>query len=224
MNNRFAGTYHAIVSTLVSRLPMLLPSALQRLEDQTTVALTIDDGPNPQGTIAALDALSVADLHATFFLTGAQAVASPALLREITARGHGIASHGYAHNDLFFSRADRVRRDLQRSLEVIEDACGIRPLWYRPPYGRLNPLHTSIPMALRCRLVLWSRMPRDFDTFQKGASLLSNLKSVRGGEILVLHDNSDTVGRLPALIHAFARVLRDRDLKAVPLPIQKESE
>jgi peptidoglycan-N-acetylglucosamine deacetylase len=215
---RFAGFYHTAISASVSLLPSLLPNALCRLPDSGSVAVTIDDGPNPAGTPAALKALAYTGMTATFFVTGAQAESCPSLLRAIVNQGHAIASHGYMHEDFFFANAEHLRQDVLRSLDVIEQRCGIRPQHYRPPYGRLNPFHTHIPDALGCDTVLWNRMPRDFDPKQKGASLLNNLRSVRGGDILVLHDNADTVGRLPGIIHALSRHLREKQLYTSALP------
>jgi peptidoglycan-N-acetylglucosamine deacetylase len=214
---RIARYYHAALSRSLSRLPVLLPAALRLLTDHTTVAITIDDGPTAKGTPAVLDALSQARVPGTFFLTGTEAERFPALVRDIVDHGHEVASHGYTHADMFLVSRDRLRDNVRRSLDVIERCCGVRPRWYRPPYGRINPFYVNIPSELGCELVLWSRMPRDFDNRQKGASLLQNLRSVRGGDIVVLHDNTGTRGRLPALIHALARYLSEKDLRAVLL-------
>lgn len=222
MNTRLAGIYHTAISTSVSLLPSLLPHALCRLDSVVGVAVTIDDGPNAVGTGAALEALAATGITAAFFVTGVQAERNPALLRSIAAHGHTIGSHGYVHEDFFFSGAGSLRADVKRSLDAIEQACGVRPRHYRPPYGRLNPFHAHVPLSLGCDIVLWSRMPRDFDARQKGAVLLSNLRSVRGGDILVLHDNASTVGRLPGIIHALSRHLHDQGLQPASLPERQE--
>ncbi|MCZ7555260.1 MAG: polysaccharide deacetylase family protein [Bacteroidia bacterium] len=214
---RLAGFYHAALSRSLSRLPALLPGAQHRLADTSAVAVTIDDGPTAKGTPPLLEALTQSGIAATFFFTGIEAERHPKLVRDVVAQGHEAASHGYTHDDLFFASRETVHRDMLRSLDAIEQCCGVRPRCYRPPYGRINPFHMDIATRLDCTLVLWSRMPRDFDTRQKGAALLENLRSVRGGDILVLHDNASTLGRLPALVHALARRLRETNLRAVRL-------
>jgi peptidoglycan-N-acetylglucosamine deacetylase len=221
MNVRITAMYHTALSATVSLLPTLLPYARCRLHDDDCVALTIDDGPSPEGTLAALDALDVHTIPATFFITGSRAKSCPGPLRAIAERGHELASHGFFHRNVMFVRADELRDDIRRSLDAIEEITGVRPVRYRPPYGRLNPLHADIPRSLGCEIVLWNRMPRDYNVSQRGATLLSNLRCTRGGDIVVLHDNSVTLRRLPGLIHAFARHLREHGLTAVPLPSLK---
>ena len=70
--------------------------ALERLDDER-VALTFDDGPDPDGTPGVLDALDAAGLKATFFMVGEQVKAAPALAGEVAKRGHEIALHGATH-------------------------------------------------------------------------------------------------------------------------------
>jgi peptidoglycan-N-acetylglucosamine deacetylase len=212
---RLAGYYHTALSSSLSRLPALLPGVQHRLADSGTVAVTIDDGPTAKGTPPLLDALAQTGIAATFFLTGTEAERHPELVKSIVALGHEVASHGYKHESMVLASAESLRSDVQRSLDAIERCCGVRPSRYRPPYGRINPFHLDILSQLGCSVVLWSRMPRDFDNRQKGADLLHNLRSVRGGDIVVLHDNAGTIGRLPALVHALARRLREKDLLAV---------
>src|ERR671938_1159831 len=70
--------------------------ALERVPDGAA-ALTFDDGPDPDGTPAVLDALDAAGAHATFFLVGEQLMRHHALAREAAARGHELALHGFEH-------------------------------------------------------------------------------------------------------------------------------
>src|SRR4051794_30497856 len=64
------------------------------------IALTFDDGPHPEGTPAVLDALDRAGARATFFLVGERVERAPHVAREIVARGHAVAIHGYRHRSL----------------------------------------------------------------------------------------------------------------------------
>jgi peptidoglycan/xylan/chitin deacetylase (PgdA/CDA1 family) len=60
------------------------------------VAITIDDGPDPEVTPAVLDQLDAAGARATFFCIAERAAAQPALLREIVRRGHAVQNHSHA--------------------------------------------------------------------------------------------------------------------------------
>jgi polysaccharide deacetylase family protein (PEP-CTERM system associated) len=88
------------------------------LERQTDIVLTL------------LDELGI---RATFFVLGMTAARYPDLVREVAARGHELASHGYAHERVHAQTADSFRSDLERSLEAIEQAASVRPVGYRAP-------------------------------------------------------------------------------------------
>ncbi|HOJ04829.1 MAG TPA: polysaccharide deacetylase family protein [Bacteroidota bacterium] len=212
MKQRIAGTYHSAVTTLVSRLPMLLPGTLHRLSDTHAVAVTIDDGPTPRGTPSVLRTLEMLKMRATFFLTGDEVLRHPGLVRDIVALGHTVASHGHRHEDRSFARANTVREDVLRSLDAIEHCTGVRPRWYRPPFGRVNPLHIPVIRAEGCSVVLWSRMPREFASAVTGGSILACIRDVQGGDILVLHDNARSRDSVPLLLAAVARAMKEKDL------------
>src|SRR5260370_16167402 len=61
------------------------------------VALTFDDGPDPDATPYFLRALADRHLHATFFMLGSMAARAPGLAAEGAAAGHGGARHGFYH-------------------------------------------------------------------------------------------------------------------------------
>lgn len=71
--------------------------------------------------------------RATFFVLGWVAQRQPELVREIAARGHEIACHGYGHQIVYEIGPERFREDLKRAREVIEDAVGVRVRGYRAP-------------------------------------------------------------------------------------------
>jgi polysaccharide deacetylase family protein (PEP-CTERM system associated) len=88
------------------------------LERQTEVVLGL------------LDELGV---RATFFVLGMTAERYPDLVREVGERGHEIASHGHAHERVYDQTPDSFRADLERGLEAVQAAAGVRPVGYRAP-------------------------------------------------------------------------------------------
>ena len=85
------------------------------------VALTYDDGPNPEQTPRLLDLLDRHDAKATFFLIGKWAEREPELIREIVAaRGHAIGNHTYTHPTMPAHGAKRIREELRRCREAVE--------------------------------------------------------------------------------------------------------
>lgn len=80
-----------------------------------------------------LDLLAARRVRATFFCLGWVAARHPALLRELVARGHEVASHGFDHRLATTHTKASFRADLLRTADTIEAACGVRPVGYRAP-------------------------------------------------------------------------------------------
>ena len=89
-------------------------------------------------TDAILSLLDELGVRATFFLLGMTAERYPDLVRELGARGHDLACHGYEHTRVFEQSPDMFRRDIERSVELIESLTGRRPTGYRAPAFSIN--------------------------------------------------------------------------------------
>jgi spore germination protein YaaH len=81
--------------------------------DAHEVALTFDDGPDPEWTPKILDVLKAAKVKAAFFLVGVNAERYPNLVRRIVAEGHEIGNHTYYHPNLALCWPEHVRLELQ---------------------------------------------------------------------------------------------------------------
>jgi len=77
-------------------------------------------------------------ISATFFILGWIAEKLPNLVKEIHARGHEVASHGYYHNLCNDSSSDDLRKDLIDSKRLLEDIIGDRVYGYRAPSFSIN--------------------------------------------------------------------------------------
>ncbi|MFJ1707520.1 polysaccharide deacetylase family protein [Kitasatospora sp. NPDC088346] len=173
------------------------------------VALTFDDGPDPESTPRFLDALDALGVRATFFLLGSMLERSPALGRDLVARGHEVGLHGWHHRTQWYPAPGRDLRELRRATEAITAACGARPLWYRPPYGVLTTGLALSARRLGLRTVLWTAWGRDWTADATPASVRRTLRpGLRGGATLLLHDADCTsapgawrsaLGALPAV-------------------------
>jgi len=153
-----------------------------------TVALTFDDGPNPDATPAILDALGERDVKATFFVLGRHAERWPGLVRRVAAEGHAIGNHGYYHRKLHFKSPRYVRDDLSRGAQAIEQAAGVRPALFRAPHGFRSPWVSAIARSLGQRTVGWSLGVWDSDRPGVDAIVERTVDGARPGSILLLHD------------------------------------
>lgn len=162
---------------------------VRRTGDDSTIALTFDDGPNPAITPALLDLLDVHDVSATFFQIGIHIRRYPALVREVLRRGHTIGNHTDTHPRLTFLPADHILRELAACAVAFEEATGAVTGWMRPPYGFRGPQLTGALRRLRpsARVVMWSISGRDWRP-QPAERVMNRLQRVKGGDIVLLHD------------------------------------
>ena len=93
------------------------------------IALTFDDGPNPETTPRILDILDRHCIKATFFLVGIYAKAHPDLVREIARRGHVIGTHTFTHPDnLRRLSLKAAKSQITRGFAAARDALADAPL------------------------------------------------------------------------------------------------
>ncbi|GAA3871003.1 polysaccharide deacetylase family protein [Streptomyces lacrimifluminis] len=119
--------------TLVRHEPLLRVSGRGR-----TMVLTFDDGPDPRYTPDILRTLREHDVRAMFFVCGEMAVDNTDLLAEMTEDGHVVGNHTWSHPLLTRLTRSEIRSQMERTSEVVEDACGEPPVWFRAPYGAWN--------------------------------------------------------------------------------------
>jgi peptidoglycan-N-acetylglucosamine deacetylase len=147
------------------------------------VALTFDDGPDPRGTPAVLDALSRAGAHATFFVLGERVERHPELLAQTLAASHTVEVHGYAHLRHTEQPRAVVEADLRRALSVLGR---VRPSRWRLPWGALAPYSQALADEYGLQLVGWTSDTHDW----RGDSAEAMLETValEPGAIVLMHD------------------------------------
>jgi len=178
-----------------TRLPALAPGAADGVDARgaatpaAAVAITIDDGPDPEATPRVLDLLAEHDARATFFCIGERVARHPALARAIAARGHEIGNHSYRHLMRFSLLGPRaLGAEIARTQEVIGAVTGEVARFFRAPAGLRNPFLEPVLARANLQLVSWTR--RGFDTVNGHADrvLGSLTHGLRAGDILLLHD------------------------------------
>jgi peptidoglycan/xylan/chitin deacetylase (PgdA/CDA1 family) len=152
------------------------------------VALTFDDGPNPNATPLILDALAERGVKATFFILGRHAERWPELVERVAREGHAIGNHGYYHRKLHFKSPSYVRKDLTLGTEAIQRVAGVTPKVFRAPHGFRSPWVTPIARSLGQQTVGWSFGVWDSD--RPGVDVITQriLAGAKSGSILLLHD------------------------------------
>src|SRR5215472_17558117 len=220
----FVAAYGALLlsGVFTLRLRMFADAVVKGPAGAEGVALTFDDGPDPETTPAVLDELDRAHARATFFVIGRKAEAHEELVREMVRRGHAVGLHSYAHDRLFALRsAARVRADLARGLEVLERIVGSRVQLFRPPFGHTNPIIARVADELDLVVVGWSVSGRDGISRAEPEAVAKRIRhGLRDGAIVLLHDAAERGGRVPAGVRALGKVLgaiEEARLRVVPL-------
>jgi len=217
------------LSPLFSSLPDLLPwprlnpdAGLNRAwllaegpdPDPTTgerlVTFTFDDGPSPATTPAILRLLEQYGVRATFFLIGRyldgdepHIESAREVVRQIVKAGHLVGNHTHDHALLTAVPHTQALAQMDDGAASIERVTGRRPVFFRPPYGKLDPFTQDAVAARAWEVVLWSVEAQDMvadDPIQLAGSLEGQL-DYNGGGVVLLHDvRPSTVAALPRLL------------------------
>jgi peptidoglycan-N-acetylglucosamine deacetylase len=162
---------------------------LQRINGDRAV-LTFDDGPGPNATPQVLDELAELGVQATFFVLGAEVRQAPELARRIVAGGHELGLHGFEHPRYDELTETQARKDLEQGLEAIETVTGVRPCWFRPPYGRLSATSHELCLAMNLKVAYWSAWGLDWEDIGPDAIRNEVISQLTPGAIILLHDTA----------------------------------
>ena len=166
---------------------MVLPV---RAEAPKYVALTFDDGPSGKYTRKLLDGLYDRGVQATFLLCGYRMKDYPDLTRRIWEEGHEIGYHGFTHKNMQqMSRRD-IAKELEDSGALLPEGC--QPVFLRPPGGCCSDAVRQVAEVRNLAILNWSVDPRDWATHDTASIEHFVLKHVKDGDIVLLHDMSDS--------------------------------
>lgn len=163
------------------------------------VALTFDDGPDPQTTRRVLDILDRHCVKATFFMVGIYAERHPEIVREVAARGHTIGAHTWSHpNNLRHFSLTQAQREIRRGFAAVEAALARAPEESRDrlaPFFRFPGLNDSKALIewLGTRNVATFSCDFGADDWKSISSAQVRIRALRniasvGRGMLILHD------------------------------------
>lgn len=186
------------------------PTVTHGRRDRSRVALSFDDGPDPEVTPAVLDALALHRARATFFCVGRSLEEHPRLAQRLCAEGHELGNHSWRHSrwQSFFG-ADEQMREIERGAQAIAAVTGsqAKPL-YRPPFGLKSPRLARAAYQSQLTVVAWSLHSLDSRTVDPMRTARRVLKRIRPGDIVLMHDGHDRPGQhRPACARAVPLIL-----------------
>lgn len=185
--------------------------ALRRLPaGAQCAALTFDDGPSVPYTEQILDALRERNIKATFFLCGQNVERYPEVARRIVREGHVIGNHSYSHPYFYLLGRKRMAEEIDRTQSAIERITGVRPKFFRPPFGIRWFGLEQILRERELKMVLWSGTGFDWKKSREEI-VASTLNALQAGAVVLLHDGhgvrfgekvnrKETVAALPQIL------------------------
>jgi peptidoglycan/xylan/chitin deacetylase (PgdA/CDA1 family) len=194
----------AVVQRPVRRIADLPGSGVG--PNDKVVALTFDDGPDPNFTPQVLDVLSRYQVPATFFMIGWEAAASPDLVKRIADGGNGVGSHTWSHVDLTRQSDATLAVQVDRTKALLSSETGRTVSCLRPPQGHQNPGLVHRLSERGVTTVLWSADTRDWTRPGTETIVQRALLKLSPGTIILMHDGggdrSQTVEALPRIIQS----------------------
>jgi cellulose synthase/poly-beta-1,6-N-acetylglucosamine synthase-like glycosyltransferase/peptidoglycan/xylan/chitin deacetylase (PgdA/CDA1 family)/spore germination protein YaaH len=192
--------------------------------DKKKVAITFDDGPDPQWTPKILDALKKEHATGTFFIIGSEAQNNMRLLRRVYNEGNEIGNHTFLHPDISDVNKTYMKVELNLTERLFAGVLGIKTLLFRPPYSidqepdtedQVRPLEITQSLGY---LTIGDKIdPNDWQRPSAEEITASVMRQLGDGNIILLHDGggdrSQTVRAIPMIVEG----LRSRGYEIVPV-------
>jgi peptidoglycan/xylan/chitin deacetylase (PgdA/CDA1 family) len=184
------------------------------------LALTFDDGPNLAWTPRLLEILDRHEVRATFFMVGSRAQSEPALVRRMVSAGHLIGNHSWSHPNLAIASVGRIKEELSRTSQTLEQITGVQVRYFRPPFGARRPEVLRTARRLGLVPVLWNAMTSDWKNPSAAAiakQLMGKIDRLERREFaanIVLHDGSHmdpAANRAPSVAAAAQLISRYKE-------------
>lgn len=153
------------------------------------VAITFDDGPNPDYTEPLLEGLKERGVTATFFLLGKEVERYPEIVKDIHDNGHLIGTHSYEHVNLKNLCDAAAIEQVDKTNAAIHEITGEYPEYIRPPYGSWK---CNLDYETKMIEVLWDVDPLDWKTSNSDVITSRVVNKVEENDIILLHDASES--------------------------------
>jgi peptidoglycan/xylan/chitin deacetylase (PgdA/CDA1 family) len=171
--------------------------------DQTQIALTVDDGPDPVYTPRILDIFRDHAVKATFFVVGGAAEQYPKIVLRMKKEGHDVGSHSYSHPYFHRLSWSGAMREIGMTGWVLDRLLGEKCKLFRPPHGKLS-LRSLIPAwAAGQQVVMWNVDLKDYRASLGEVEARLDQTVFAGGDIILYHGtNEPALKALPRVIEA----------------------
>ena len=182
-----------------------------------TVYLTFDDGPVPGVSDYVLRQLDDYKMKANFFMVGDNVQKHTSLALEVAQAGHGIGNHTFHHLKAPKTSLGLYLDDVEKCQQVIEDKVGVKPKFFRPPYGRMGSNYVRC-LSQEYEIVLWDLISWDFKQELQPLKALNKIKKhTENGSIVLFHDQQKSKANLQKILPAYLEFLARKGFKTAVL-------
>lgn len=170
------------------------------------IALTFDDGPNTVTTPQVLDIIQKHNVPASFFVCGNNITPeSVSVMKRAAILGCEIHNHSQTHSDMTGMSPEEIRAEIDFTSDKIEEAVGVRPRFFRPPYIAVNEqMHEVIDLTFICGLGAEDWLD-EISAEERYSRIISQAED---GLVILLHDmagNEKTVKAIDMIIPELKR-------------------
>lgn len=153
------------------------------------VAITFDDGPDPEYTPRVLELLAQYEAKATFFIIGQNAEKNPELVLRQYEEGHELANHTFTHP--WTTSIQTLDKELKQTNEIIFSITGFRPTLFRPVGGQYTDDMISTAVKNGFKVVMWSWHQDTEDWANPGVQKIVDtvLTGTKPGNVILFHDS-----------------------------------
>ena len=177
-----------LIGLLLCLCVMIVPVGAE--QETKYVALTFDDGPSGRYTRQLLDGLQERGAKATFLLCGYRIKEYPNDAQRIIDEGHEIGTHGYSHKNMKGMSRGEIAQEIKDTQALLPSGARIRFL--RPPGGCCSDAVRQVAEVMNLGILNWSVDPRDWAVDSAGTIEKAVLKNVADGDVILLHDMSES--------------------------------
>ena len=186
-------------------IPWVFPRRIWKMDSKTSVFLTFDDGPQPEITDWILQFLEREQICATFFCVGNNVQNNQSIFERVKNAGHVVGNHTMHHDRGSDTQLSTYNDSIKQADKLIGSNL------FRPPYGRL-PIWKAYHISSSYKVVMWSWLSYDYDSTVPIDVILNSAQNIKGGDILVFHDNPKSFERLKILLPEVVRIIRAKNL------------
>lgn len=170
-------------------------------DDEKRIAISFDAAWGADKTTLIVDTCKNYGIEATFFLTGFWIDDYPEEVKYIFNNGFEVGNHSRNHYDMARLSEDKMKSELEYVNEKVKELTGVIPKVFRPPFGSYSKRLVSTVQKLGMSCIQWSVDSLDWKGLSKEELTERVLKNLKGGDIILCHNNSDhIVEALPEII------------------------